>query len=248
MISRVFLDKEDTDNFKLALKEALEYSLNINSNQSAEFMAKYLDMHLKKSPLSNSLESEQELRHVIEEVIKIFRYVKSKDVFEEFYARSLSRRLLLKKSANRDAEQLMITELRAECGDQFTKKVEEMLKDLNVSNQFMQEYKMVKGINDETIMTKQEGIETHFNVLSQASWPISAQQEKEVIIPPLLLSFQKDFEAYYTGKYKGKCLQWNIQMGTCLIQANFSSNQVKLLDMSCSQALVLLAFNDPNAD
>ena len=58
LISKVFLEKEDNDNFKLALREALEYSLNLNSNQSAEFMAKYLDMHLKKSPASNSLESE----------------------------------------------------------------------------------------------------------------------------------------------------------------------------------------------
>lgn len=100
----MFLEKEDSENFKLALKEALDYSLNVNSNQSAEFIAKYLDMHLKKSPVSNSLESEQDLRKLIEEVIKVFRYVKSKDVFEEFYARSLSRRLLLKKSANREAE------------------------------------------------------------------------------------------------------------------------------------------------
>ena len=58
LISRVFLEKEDSDNFKLALREALEYSLNLNSNQTAEFMAKYLDMHLKKSPASNSIESE----------------------------------------------------------------------------------------------------------------------------------------------------------------------------------------------
>jgi len=57
------------------------------------------------------------LRLVIADVINVFRYVKSKDVFEEFYARSLSRRLLLKKSANREAEQLMITELKTECGD-----------------------------------------------------------------------------------------------------------------------------------
>jgi hypothetical protein len=49
-----------------------------------------------------------------------------------------------------------------------------MLKDLTLSNQVMQEYKIVKGITDETIMTKQDGIETHFYVLSQASWPISA--------------------------------------------------------------------------
>lgn len=32
LIAKVFLDKEDNDNFKLALREALEYSLNLNSN------------------------------------------------------------------------------------------------------------------------------------------------------------------------------------------------------------------------
>ncbi len=32
LISRVFLEKEDHDNFKLSLREALEHSLNLNSN------------------------------------------------------------------------------------------------------------------------------------------------------------------------------------------------------------------------
>ena len=154
LISRVFLEKEDSDTFKLALKDALLHSLNINSNQTAEFIAKYLDMHLKKASTSTSLESEQELRLVIDDVIKIFRQVKSKDVFEEFYARSLSRRLLLKKSINREAEQMMITELKAECGDLFTAKVEGMIKDLNLSNEFMQTYKDTKGINDSYILSK----------------------------------------------------------------------------------------------
>lgn len=103
-------------------------------------------------------------------MIQIFRYVKSKDVFEEFYARSLCRRLLLKKSASQDAERSMISKLKTECGDQFTVKVEGMLKDLNVSNQFMQEYKLVRGDQ----LTK-DGLETHFYVLSQSSWPISSK-------------------------------------------------------------------------
>jgi len=55
---------------------------------------------------------------------------------------------------------------------------------------------------------------------------------------------QADFEKFYVAKHKGRCLSWNIQMGTCLIQANFNQQQVKLLDMSCSQAIILLAFND----
>lgn len=55
-------------------------------------------------------------------------------MFEEFYARGLCRRLLLKKSASLDSEKQMITKLKTECGDQFTTKVEGMLSDLNISN------------------------------------------------------------------------------------------------------------------
>jgi hypothetical protein len=69
-----------------------------------------------------------------EEVIQVFKYIKSKDVFEEFYARGLCRRLLLKKSASLESERVMIAKLKYECGDLFTTKVEGMLKDLNQSN------------------------------------------------------------------------------------------------------------------
>lgn len=78
------------------------------------------------------------------------------------------RRLLLKKSASQEAEKVMIAKLRTECGDIFTKKAEGMMRDLSESNTFMLEYLKVKGeeVN--------EGIDTHFSVLSQSSWPISS--------------------------------------------------------------------------
>ena len=67
----------------------------------------------------------------------------AKDVFEEFYMRGLSRRLLLKKSASTDSEKAMLTRLRAECGSEFSTKAEGMLKDLAESDLFLQEYKKV---------------------------------------------------------------------------------------------------------
>ena len=90
-------------------------------------------------------------------------------MFEEFYARGLCRRLLLKKSASYEAEKSMISKLKTECGDQFTTKVEGMLKDLTVSESFMNEYKTVKG---EAVVMR-DNIESYFYVLSQACWPIS---------------------------------------------------------------------------
>jgi cullin 4 len=138
-------------------------------------------------------------------VIQVFRYVKSKDVFEEFYARSLCRRLLLKKSASYDAERSMITKLKTECGDLFTAKVEGMMKDLNISNQFMQEYKMVRG----GTQPQESDIETHFYVLSKASWPVSTQEQK-VQIPPYLADLQSDFEKCYVSRHKGTCIAWSV--------------------------------------
>ncbi len=112
----------------------------------------------------------------------------------------------------------MISKLKTECGDQFTAKVEGMLKDLNVSNDFMKEYRMVRADQ-----LAKEGIDLHFYVLSQSSWPISSQDQRgEVTIPPYLSTLQSDFEKYYISKNKGKCLSWNISLGTCLIQAAFT--------------------------
>eukprot|EP00967_Tisochrysis_lutea_P133881 scaffold235726_cov17-Tisochrysis_lutea.AAC.2 len=56
-----------------------------------------------------------------------------KDVFEAFYKKDLAKRLLLGKSASIDAEKTMIAKLKAECGSQFTSKLEGMFKDVELS-------------------------------------------------------------------------------------------------------------------
>lgn len=116
LIQKVFIEKENYDLFKSGIKEAFEYFLNIDSNKIAEYLAKYLDFHLKKSSSQVGI-TDEKLEMIINEVIQIFRFIKAKDVFEEFYTRGLCRRLLLKKSASYEAEKSMISKLKTECGD-----------------------------------------------------------------------------------------------------------------------------------
>eukprot|EP00347_Sterkiella_histriomuscorum_P013206 403365600 len=239
LISKVFPLKEDSDPFRTYFKQALEHFLNIDPNMVSEYLAKFLDLHLRKSSGQTGI-TDEKLEQIIHDVIQVFRYVKSKDVFEEFYARGLCRRLLLKKSASFEAEKTMISKLKTECGDQFTAKVEGMLVDLTVSDSFMVEYKTVKG---DKLLSSQEGIDSYFYVLSQASWPISVQETK-VVLPKYLSDIQSEFETYYKSRQQGKCLTWCIQMGTSLVQAKFGEGNVKMLDVSCSQALLLLCFNN----
>ena len=80
--------------------KAFEKFLNIEPNIVAEYLAKFLDLNMKKGQSSSGGISDQKLEQLITDVIQIFKVVNAKDVFEEFYMRGLSRRLLLKKSAS----------------------------------------------------------------------------------------------------------------------------------------------------
>lgn len=67
--------------------------------------------------------------------------MQGKDVFEAFYKKDLAKRLLLGKSASIDAEKSMIGKLKAECGSQFTNKLEGMFKDMDLSKDIMKSFK-----------------------------------------------------------------------------------------------------------
>ena len=67
----------------------------------------------------------------------LFRFIDGKDMFEAFYKKDLSKRLLLDKSASIDAEKSVITKLKAECGSGFTCKLEGMFKDVELSRDVM---------------------------------------------------------------------------------------------------------------
>jgi len=67
--------------FEAALKEALEYFINLDS-RSAQYLSLYIDDMFKQG-LKGVNDDEKEAR--LDEVIIIFRYLQDKDVFEDFY-------------------------------------------------------------------------------------------------------------------------------------------------------------------
>jgi cullin 3 len=75
----------------LAIKTSFENFLNLESDKTAMCLVYYLDDQFKKDFKGLS---ESEINDRLERVIKIFRYLQDKDVFEGFYKNSLSKRLL----------------------------------------------------------------------------------------------------------------------------------------------------------
>lgn len=70
LLMKVFLEKEDMDKFKMGLKEAFETFLNKDPNQIAEFLAKFLDYHLKKvTSQVGGLSGDNVMEKLIDDVI-----------------------------------------------------------------------------------------------------------------------------------------------------------------------------------
>lgn len=113
--------------------------------------------------------TDEELEHVLNEALILFRYTHAKDMFEEFYKRYFAKRLLLNRSASSDAEQSMLLKLKEECGPGFTQKLETMLKDVSLSEEMMKAY----AAQQDKAATEGHGdpFELYINVLTQAHWP-----------------------------------------------------------------------------
>ncbi|CBZ52509.1 hypothetical protein NCLIV_022980 [Neospora caninum Liverpool] len=118
-----------------ALVAAFETVLNTDT-RAARFLSLYLDDLFRKSLRGLSeVEAEQKL----DEVLVLFRYLRDKDIFEAMYKQHLARRLLGGRSASEEEEKKMIVKLKAECGQQYTSKLEGMYRDMQASDDIMRQ-------------------------------------------------------------------------------------------------------------
>jgi cullin-4 len=145
--------------FRAALRSSFEYILNDGGgsdprrrNKPAELLCKYMDRKLSGAgappPLSSLPSSsaasgagapgggggsEQETEAALDRALVLFRHIQGQDAFEVYYKKYLARRLLLERSSNDEQERTMIRKLKAECGANFTSKMEGMLLDMELS-------------------------------------------------------------------------------------------------------------------
>lgn len=221
--------------FANSLKEAFEHLINARQNKPAELIAKFIDAQLRAG---NKGVAEDETEALLDQALMLFRYIQGKDVFEAFYKKDLAKRLLLGKSASTDAEKSMIGKLKAECGSQFTNKLEGMFKDIDLSKEVMNS---VKESMRSAPPSGSSAMETSVTVLTSGYWPTYPLMEAK--LPKELSESQELFREQYLRKYSGRRLVWQNSLGTCIVRANFPAGP-KELSVSLLQAVVLMLFND----
>ena len=183
-----------------------------------------------------------ETERALDGALGLFRHVQGKDAFEAFYKKDLAKRLLLGKSASVDAEKSMISRLKAECGAQFTAKLEGMFKDVDLSRDLMKAHNESKKVQETKTETESEtnDVESYVNVLTAGSWP--TYPRAEINLPRELERARDAFAAFYLGKHSGRKLVWLNGLGHCVLRARFDKGE-KELCTSTFQAAVLLLFN-----
>ncbi|EGG05009.1 uncharacterized protein MELLADRAFT_44021 [Melampsora larici-populina 98AG31] len=225
------------------VKEAFESFINQRQNKPAELIAKYLDQKLRQG---NRNMTDIELDQCLNQVLILFRYTQGKDIFEEFYKRDLSKRLLLSKSASIDTERNMVMKLKEECGGGFTAKLETMFRDIETSVDINNSYQTVLKKHKEH--EEERSIELNVSVLTAGSWPSHHTAELQINLPNELNSSLKNFENFYQSKYLGRKLKWNHLLGQFILSASFhgSGGKIKKKELSVStyQGIILLLFNE----
>ncbi|UYV65059.1 CUL3 [Cordylochernes scorpioides] len=198
--------------FKQMIAGDFEYFLNLNP-KSPEYLSLFIDDKLKKGVKGMT---EQEIEHVLDKTMVLFRYLQEKDVFERYYKQHLAKRLLLNKSVSDDSEKNMISKLKTECGCQFTSKLEGMFKDMSVSNTMMEEFKGY--VHSASINLY--GVDLNVRVLTTGFWPTQAATPK-CNIPMAPRNAFEAFRRFYLGKHSGRQLTLQPQLGWADLNAVF---------------------------
>ncbi|KAL5334244.1 Cullin [Aspergillus crustosus] len=226
------------------------FSSFINSTaRSSEFLSLFFDENLKKGIKGKT---DTEVDALLDSGITLLRYVKDKDLFEAYYKKHLSRRLLMKRSVSMDAERQMISKMKMEVGNQFTQRLEAMFKDMTISEDLTGNYKQyVQKTGD----PDQRRVDLDINVLTSTMWPMeimSSTRDGQVELPcnyPKEVEILKQsFEKFYLSKHSGRKLSWQPSMGTADIRATFVRSNGKTqrheLNVSTYAMIVLLLFNE----
>lgn len=223
------------ENFNNAVNLAFESFVNARENKPAELIAKFIDGILRTG---NKGFTEEQLETTLDKALMLFRFIDGKDVFEAFYKRDLAKRLLYDKSASLDLEKSMISKLKAECGSQFTSKLEAMFRDVDSSRDLMQSFKSHSASQERL----GDSVELNVFVLEAARWPLSSPTGA-VKLPQQLMEYHETFNKFYLTKHNGRKLSWQHADGSCAVKGRFPKGD-KILSVSLYQTIVMVLFND----
>lgn len=227
-------------------------------DRSSEYVSLFIDDNLKRGIRGKT---EAEVDETLDRAITLIRYVQAKDMFERYYQKHLARRLLHGKSESQDAEKQMISRMKQEVGNHFTKKFEGMFTDMDTSRDLTSGYRThIRDLGD----VDRKNVDLGIHVLTKINWPqdvtsksVQADDGSQIQcnFPQEIRHLQQSFLKYYLKERNGRVLTWNASAGTAEIKCVFpkvpgketgplSKERRYELTVSTHGMIILLLFND----
>lgn len=225
-------------------------------NRSSEFVSLFIDDNLKNGIRGKT---EAEVDVTMDKAIVLIRYLQDRDMFQRYYQKHLSRRLLHGKTESQDAEKQLISRMKQEIGSHFTSKFEGMFKDMDTSRDLTFGYRGHIGkLGD----ADRKAIDLNINVLTSNNWPSEGMAPKsgdggrvECIWPAELKRLQDSFLKFYLSERNGRVLTWMGSLGSADIKCVFpkipgkdtgplSKERRYELTVSTHGMVVLMLFNE----
>lgn len=243
--------------FQQAFMEAYREVVNSNTRCS-EYLSLFFDENLKKGIKGKT---DEEVDTLLENGIVLLRYIKDKDLFEDYYKKHLSRRLLKQRLVSMDAERQMISKMKLEVGTQFTQRLDAMFRDMAISADLTEQYKNYATSFEQ----ENSSVELQMNVLTNTMWPIEMtgsrtggasddnnNRRKDCLYPPQIEALRNSFENFYLNQHSGRVLSWQPAHGSADVRLVFTRSNGKVaryeLNLSTFGMVILSLFNNISPD
>ena len=230
-----------------ALENSFQDFINVN-DRSPEHLSLFLDEYLKRGGKDKT---EAEVDAILDNGILLLQYLANKDTFETYYKRHMAKRLLLKKSVSREMERQMLSKMKMKIGNQFTQKLEGLIRDTETSDDLGLKYKeYVQKLGD----PDPRRIDLDCRVLTTTIWPFETlgkpneeDTRNECKFPAPVELVRQKFQKFYLDKHTGRKLTWMSDFGDSDVRATFTTGGKTRryeLNVSTYGMVILMLFND----
>ncbi|XP_065350364.1 cullin-3-B-like [Cloeon dipterum] len=204
----------------------------------SENLSLYIDSFMRKEREA----SDNDIEVKMEEVMTIFTSLEKRDEFEIYFKKHLAHRLILNKTVGNDFERTMVSRFKEHCGEDFTKNIEAMFKDIQLSKDCYDEFKRLPT-------SSKSGVDLRVTSLLNYKWDDIVDIQENLIISGDLLRIFEPFKAFYLGKFESRKLRLHCNYGTAELKLSFydQNQQIvrsEMLNVQTPLVIVLLLFND----
>ncbi|KAL7721376.1 Cullin-2 [Entamoeba marina] len=191
-----------------------------------EYLAKYSDTALKRCTTPEEVDS------VLSKIFEVYDYIENKDVFENYYVRTIAKRMLLKgNSTDVSQESLVFEKNKLKFSTSFSFKIQKMISDLHISQDLSSRFSDVTTID----------FPFFINVLQTSVWPLEPPHYL-FQLPTQLNELHNLFGLWYGRQHQKRKLQWLHQYSRGKVKANHLPRLYNFFG-SAYQLSVLVLFN-----